>query len=952
MVRTPPPGGTTSGKGRGAAMPASPADVRSPAGHGRSAAMPAHPVVQPENPLANHKSKEATPSLAEARPKSGTSFALPTGHNPPISGREDANVAPLPDDYNLDEAAVHQPHNQLEQDAEALGAVGANSYADVYDDDDEVAAQVNAPEAEYKYLVIQCRSVANSLGRFDPANYVTVGDIVNSLSNACLHLRNVSFTVVIGTEDRFFPILRDYQGLNGIREIVDKFVPNFKLVVQAFLRNPTVHEGDKDIIMAHFKIVEVYQRVSCMVLRDLIDQRGLDMSYGEVQSVVSTTASATSVTYTDERQSFQMRVYKWVQDTAYLHRRIILGEITRTVFETDLVTMEDTRKQLEDIHLRNLIEVWKTKRQRQSAKQPASACMTSAPSGAATSTTAPRPTTGGYRLPSPSLVASAVAEQPVSANPTLAELSQSAQNVTGMAEIVVLSKNLLQMQINSLNQNMSWSNEYSEYKDSDLPGSKKVDFYASLPPPWNVQPDTVGKYSDEFSRMTKFIKDAGNDGERLVKFDGDENKYFVWRPLVITGIHQRNLSLKDKYNTLMRTLKRDSDALIDGLLGITDPTPENYKNLIELLETNYGGPDRAYNHAMEKIRKLKKFDPDNFNTVSEYYGAITEFINFCLKNSLPHCVNPGQMANTILKVLLDTDQITGMLDYCGSHDINQSPGSLFQVQGYLKSIMGATSHAWAMVGYQRKPSKQGKSQHKYGFSPTKQKRRTYCLAAQCGKDNESDSYVSESTTDDDTNSSNKSNSIDYYSIDNVYYHDGNDSSSEHSQSKESSDPSSITSPVQDGEIVNDRQLREMQLQKLDFIECELCKPEKHLLFTCPKFLDMSLRRRFDFVEQTRRCYNCLGIGHGTRICIIDNRCQVCNRKHHTLLCKENAKSEKDKSFISKYLAMDRSNYDSEGKSRPVWFGNRRQSSSLRTKRFSSSKSSSLSTKKVHSLRKT
>ena len=514
------------------------------------------------------------------------------------------------------------------------------------------------------------------------------------------------------------------------------------------------------------------------------------------------------------------------------------------------------------------------------------------------------------------------------------DMSDAVRNAS-LENIAEVSKNLLQMQINQIEQNSTRNSEGSEYRDSALPGNAKNNFYASLPAPWNVQPDTSGKYSDEYSRMTKFIKDAGREGEQLVKFNGDENIYFIWRPLVIPAIHQRNVSIKDKYNTLLRTLKRNSDSLVDGLLNITEPTPENYRNLIEQLEMHYGGADRAYNHAMKRLDNLRRFDANNFSLVIDYHSAICQFISFCTANNLAHCINAGQMVNSILYKLFDQNQLATILDYCGSHSIRDPPGSMFQVQSYLKQLTQYAEKARAMLGLQRKPTYSDRryTRPRYSYSGTST-RQARVHRAKLGKGDDPDSDDSDSQTHSSGPNSQldplpeEDEEFDYYPMDNLYYHEGNDSGSESDgeNDDDSSYLNSLQDPVCDGDIVNDRQYKAMVAKKFDFKECPMCKPQTHLLFMCPKFKALDMEDRFKYVEKGRRCYNCLGIGHGARICTLNNRCYNCKRKHHSLLCPKNAKSDKDKAFVEQFLTRTRFHYDSDEKSGPSprQFGNRRQ----------------------------
>ena len=65
--------------------------------------------------------------------------------------------------------------------------------------------------------------------------------------------------------------------------------------------------------------------------------------------------------------------------------------------------------------------------------------------------------------------------------------------------------------------------------------------------------------------------------------------------------------------------------------------------------------------------------------------------------------------------------------------------------------------------------------------------------------------------------------------------------------------------------------------------CPLCKPEKHPLYSCPKFRSFSFDQRMATVMSNNTCMNCLGKGHYISQCKSIHKCRKCQRPHHTLL---------------------------------------------------------------------
>lgn len=66
------------------------------------------------------------------------------------------------------------------------------------------------------------------------------------------------------------------------------------------------------------------------------------------------------------------------------------------------------------------------------------------------------------------------------------------------------------------------------------------------------------------------------------------------------------------------------------------------------------------------------------------------------------------------------------------------------------------------------------------------------------------------------------------------------------------------------------------------ISCPLCK-QPHKLSHCKQFGKEDYQTRSEFVRTHGLCYNCLGANHSIKFCRVTTSCQVCNRKHHSLL---------------------------------------------------------------------
>ena len=66
-------------------------------------------------------------------------------------------------------------------------------------------------------------------------------------------------------------------------------------------------------------------------------------------------------------------------------------------------------------------------------------------------------------------------------------------------------------------------------------------------------------------------------------------------------------------------------------------------------------------------------------------------------------------------------------------------------------------------------------------------------------------------------------------------------------------------------------------------DCIFCKPEKHPLFLCSKWLGFSISQRLSQVQSKNLCNICLSVGHSTESCRSSYRCRECGSNHHMTL---------------------------------------------------------------------
>ncbi|XP_062123033.1 uncharacterized protein LOC133836514 [Drosophila sulfurigaster albostrigata] len=69
--------------------------------------------------------------------------------------------------------------------------------------------------------------------------------------------------------------------------------------------------------------------------------------------------------------------------------------------------------------------------------------------------------------------------------------------------------------------------------------------------------------------------------------------------------------------------------------------------------------------------------------------------------------------------------------------------------------------------------------------------------------------------------------------------------------------------------------------------CKLCSRENHPIRLCPRFLQMGINDRVNYIKQQKLCLNCFVRGHILAECTSAHSCFTCKGRHHTLLHRVN-----------------------------------------------------------------
>ena len=503
------------------------------------------------------------------------------------------------------------------------------------------------------------------------------------------------------------------------------------------------------------------------------------------------------------------------------------------------------------------------------------------------------------------------------------EAERSLEEATTAKDVLEALKLTAQI---SLNNQRDFDKEYTETAVED-----KEAWYLSLPRPWNVVPNKTEKYSDEMHKIRFLLNKADAEGSHLKRFTGREADYFDWRPVVIHGIHMKNVSIADKFYAILQAFKRNQDAFVDSLVRDQEPSPEAYEHIIVQLERQYGGERRAYTHAASALKFRAKLDAENQESVSDVYAEVRKYISFCQKNSMELYLQSGPTASELIKRFMPQKQIANMIRFCDLKGVREEDGSLYQVEAYLSRLLDIFAKEHEITGLQRLPSRRGglgaDRQNRSNTTPnpyytrgtpayrpfrgnrgygnagrgrgSQPYRRVYALQ---GADEED--YIGQTDgvadSSDDESQTETTEDIPYPDYD-------------YSDEDEISDTNPCRYFVDEegfGDADEYRVFAQAVTHEVDV--CTLCekkttKKDKHLLFLCPTFKAMGLKEKCDFLQEEERCFNCLAKGHGTRTCQSRRTCSSCEKKHHSLICVKTAKPGEDVSFITQRIARSGEN---------------------------------------------
>ena len=396
--------------------------------------------------------------------------------------------------------------------------------------------------------------------------------------------------------------------------------------------------------------------------------------------------------------------------------------------------------------------------------------------------------------------------------------------------------------------------------DDEFPSViEKEGYYRGLMSPWNVQPRTSGKKSDEVKNIQLNLPQHQN-------FSGKNNgSYFHWRILVIEHIHKANLPIAEKQALLRRACNLEQNDILKSIFDHTAITISTYKSVIKQLEVQWGGAQRAYNHIRNALYTAPRLNLESEESVALVKSKIDRYREHIHVHKIKDLGTGREVLFNILSNLFTERQVIKFRRDCMWLKFKE-PNSLEAVSEWLGHELyilqwGSQTYSKVLVRPNEKP------QHK---------RLTHCVTAENSVIEAEECQVLTTSTSISRPESSGTAMV--------------------TEAAGGEPPAGTREESSDDEYYSAGEEVEFEFESDDGDlclatmmnygppKCVLECNEKHYLSKCPIFLKLEPRQRADKIISLKRCLNCLNPNHKSKECKSKSNCSKCNRRHNSALC--------------------------------------------------------------------
>ncbi len=360
------------------------------------------------------------------------------------------------------------------------------------------------------------------------------------------------------------------------------------------------------------------------------------------------------------------------------------------------------------------------------------------------------------------------------------------------------------------------------------------DYYLSFPPPWNVVPQQSGVGVNEILKLAPHT---------LPSFAGDRQSYLTWRSAFIPCVHLTTINLSFKFMLLRSSIQPTDHALKEFLKSLVF-TPEGYREAIVTLEENFGGDENRLLARQEDLLHLPILREGDLRTVRSLHSRLGTYL-------LEWRALAGDAESftlfSDLAMRIDKSFFKKYIDWTTARARSRGLATLHE---WLAEQLAShrTVDQFYRARAEKKPEGDVEGAKARNFPPSSTLDRNF-------RSSQHSALLAESLHPQ--------------------------SSSLNEEKGQSSMPaSSSVAAVASGSSHAAKPL-----------SCLVCKGP-HKIGHCFKFKDMTPAERKSTLAKDRRCFLCFQKGHLVPKCTLGIKCNLCGRKHNTLLHTDTPPAEK------------------------------------------------------------
>ena len=401
-------------------------------------------------------------------------------------------------------------------------------------------------------------------------------------------------------------------------------------------------------------------------------------------------------------------------------------------------------------------------------------------------------------------------------------------------------------------------------------------FYQRLPVPWNVVPQPTGRKQDNQKMIQMTIKSKDH-------FTGEmENgTYLEWRTVAINRIHSKPFTIMDKIHLLSSIVKQDDDENLRVIFRTGVHSPRVYRNIIRSLEGHYGGKERTYTYLRNQMLRMSRFSLNNLRSLSIARAKVDKFIEHISVHQVGE--DRPQENRTLLGLFLSNvltfEQVRkyredGVSMGVGAEE-TYSLETLAQWLRFHEDILewSGMNYNPTVMGVHRLKKKESSSSHKVLMAEGATSR----ASRNAGASKSTPQKTKTSRVTLVTNNKQEETSEE-------------EEDEETPEGTEEEDETPSEDAEEEEEYVTGEEDEPVDEVALAASEarlpiCSFCKNIRHRLHVCEEFLKLPIKERAKFVNDDKRCANCLSPSHKTKKCSSTYKCKECgSAKHHTVTC--------------------------------------------------------------------